>query len=66
MSSRTKPNSFLGWFAGLLLSIRGKSPAKPGNEDFKKLDFGTSTQRLGIRFTERIRDVFRFHWLKKH
>jgi len=66
MPSRTKKNSFLGWLTGLLLSIRGKSPAKPGDEDFKRLDFGTSTQHLGIRFTEKIRDVFRFRWLKKH
>jgi hypothetical protein len=66
MSLRTKANSFLGWLAGLLLSLRGKSTLKTGPEDFKKADFKTSTQHLGVRFTERIRDVFRFRWLKKH
>jgi hypothetical protein len=28
-------------------------------------EFRTSTQRLGVRFTDRIRDAFRFRWLKK-
>jgi hypothetical protein len=34
-------------------------------EDLKRAEFGTSTQKIGVRFTERIRDVFRFEWLKK-
>jgi hypothetical protein len=65
MSVRTKINSFLGLLAGGLLSIFGKSPAKPTAADFQRAEFKTSTQRLGIRFTERIRDVFRFKWLRK-
>jgi hypothetical protein len=48
-----------------VLSIFHKSTAKPTAEDFKKAEFKTSTQRLGIRFTERIRDVFRFKWLRR-
>ncbi|MGD8501821.1 MAG: hypothetical protein PVJ86_14310 [Phycisphaerales bacterium] len=57
-------NSFLGLLAAGLLSIFGKSPPKPAVDDLKRADFGTSTQRLGIRFSEKIRDVFRFRWLK--
>jgi len=30
----------------------------------KRADFKTSTQHLGIRFSEKIRDIFRFQWLK--
>jgi len=60
----TKINSFLGLLAAGLLSIFGKSPPKSGVDDLKRADFKTSTQRLGIRFSEKIRDVFRFRWLK--
>ena len=65
MSVRTKIDSALGFFAGGLLSIFGKSPPKPTTADLQRAEFKTSTQRLGIRFTERIRDVFRFRWLRK-
>jgi hypothetical protein len=59
-----KINSFLGFLAGWVLSLFGKSSRKPVAEDFKRADFKTSTQHLGIRFSEKIRDVFRFRWLK--
>ena len=65
MSIRTKINSFLGLLAGGLLSIFGKSPPRPTVGDLKRAEFKTSMQRLGIRFTERIREVFRFRWLRK-
>jgi len=60
----TKINSFLGFIAGWLLSLFGKSPRKPVAEDLKRADFKTNTQHLGIRFSEKIRDIFRFRWLK--
>jgi predicted dienelactone hydrolase len=65
MSIGEKFNSLLALFASLLLSIFGKSPPGPTTADLQQAEFKTSTQRLGIRFTERIRDVFRFRWLKK-
>jgi len=65
MSTRAKVSSFIGSLAGFFLSVFGKSPVKPTCEDLKRAEFKTSTQRLGIRFSERIRDVFRFKWLKK-
>jgi hypothetical protein len=60
----TKINSFLGFLAAGLLSLCGKSSSKPVTDDLKRADFKTSTQHLGIRFSEKIRDVFRFRWLK--
>jgi hypothetical protein len=66
MSFRVKVNSLLGLIAAGLLSVFGKSPAKPAIGDLKRAEFKTSTQRLGIRFSERIRNVFRFRWLKKY
>jgi hypothetical protein len=59
-----KTNSFFGLLAGGLLSLFGRTPSKAGLDDLKRADFTTSTQRLGIRFSEKIRDVFRFRWLK--
>lgn len=57
-------NSFLGLIAGWVLSFFGKSLSKTSADDLKRADFKTSTQNLGIRFSEKIRDVFRFRWLK--
>ena len=65
MMSGNEKKTLLGLLAGWLLSIFGKSPAKPTVEDFKKAEFKTSTQRLGITFNERIRRIFRFKWLKR-
>jgi len=65
MSVRTKINSVLGFLMGGLLSAFGKSPAEPTENDLKQAEFKTSTQCLGVRFTERIRQVFRFRWLRK-
>jgi len=61
----TKINSFLGLLAAGLLSLFGKSPAKPAVDDLTRAYFKTSTQVLGVRFSEKIRDVFRFKWIKK-
>jgi hypothetical protein len=52
-------------FAAWLLSFFGAMKNKTTNEDLKKAEFKTSTQRLGVRFSEKIRDVFRFKWLRK-
>lgn len=65
MAFRRKINTVLGLIAGILATVFGVKSAKPTAEDLKKAEFGASTQRLGVRFTERIRDVFRFKWLKK-
>jgi len=65
MSVRNKISSFFGLLVGGILLIFGRSAGKPTVEDLKRAEFKTSTQRLGLRFTERIRDVFRFRWLRK-
>lgn len=63
MAAKTK-KTVLGFIAAIL-SVFGRKP-KPTAEDFQKLEFKTSTQRMGIRFTEKIRNTFRFRWIKKH
>jgi len=64
-TTRAKISSFLGSLAGLFVSLFGKPPAKPTTDDLQRAEFKTSTQKLGIRFSEKIRDTFRFRWLKK-
>ena len=61
-----KISSFLGLIAGGVLSVFAKSRIKPTREDFRRMEFKTSTQRIGVSFTEKIRQVFRFRWVKKH
>ncbi len=54
----------LGRAVGWLLASR---PAgRITSDDLAKAEFKTSTQRLGVRFTDRIRGVFRFKWVKRH
>jgi len=62
----SKINSFIGATAAWLLSLFRKATAKPTAEDLSKAEFKTSTQGMGVRFSERIRDVFRFKWIKRH
>ncbi|MBN2018593.1 MAG: hypothetical protein JW749_00015 [Sedimentisphaerales bacterium] len=59
-----RKNTVIGFIAGLLASIKGKRH-KVAAEDFKRMEFSTNTQRLGVRFTDRIRDVFRFRWIRR-
>ena len=65
MRVRTKINSFFSFLAAVLLTVFGRSPAKPTLNDLSRMEFKTSTQRLGVRFRERIREVFRFKWIRK-
>ena len=64
MRVRTKINSFFSFLAAVLLTVFGKYPVKPNSNDLSRMEFKTSTQRLGVRFRESIRDVFRFKWIK--
>ena len=54
----------MGSIAGRILLLFGKKP-KPTGKDFQRHDFGTSTQKIGVRFNKKIRDVFRFKWLRR-
>jgi len=54
-----KKNKRLGLAAGVVMGLFSKQPPKTMP---KKLEFRTSTQRVGCRFSERIRGFFRFRW----
>jgi len=65
MAARTRLSAFFCSIAGCLLCTFGGRRGKPTPADYERIEFKTSTQRLGVRFTERIRDVFRFRWIRK-
>jgi len=62
---RSGKAAWLGYAAALLSRLRIGRRYKVTPHDLRKHDFPASTQRMGIRFTERIRDTFRFRWLRR-
>jgi len=65
MGLRRKINSCICSVGAVLISLFGRRRLRPGPEDYERAEFKTSTQRMGLRFTERMRDVFRFKWIRK-
>ncbi len=65
MAAHSK-KTFLGLIAAAIMSLFTKNHPKPTTKDLQKIEFKTSTRLMGIRFTEKIRNVFRFRWIKKH
>lgn len=65
MNSQTdKSPRRLGLIAGFIMRLFSK-PHKKSDEQIAKEEFKTSTTRMGLTFTEKIRNTFRFRWLKK-
>ncbi len=54
----------LGVVAGWLISSFGRRKGPLTPEDHLRADFPTSTRKMGVRFTNKIRDVFRFRWIR--
>jgi hypothetical protein len=53
-------------FAGVVLArLFSRRLPRPGGSDLRSRDYRTSTQHMGVRFTERIRDTFRFRWIRR-
>ena len=59
-----KRKRILGATAGGVLAVFAKRKKTPNTKDLQKADYKTSTQQLGVRFTEKIRKVFRSKWIK--
>jgi hypothetical protein len=57
--------AWLGYAVGLFSHLHIRRSPKITPDDLRKHDYPISTQKMGIRFTERIRDTFRFRWLKR-
>ena len=52
---------FLGLLAGLFL---GTKKADSYSKNLKKHDFPANTQKIGIRFSDKLRDAFRKKWIR--
>ncbi len=48
-----------------VLFISSLFKRKPRVKSLKEADFSTSTQKMGLSFTGKIRDVFRHKWINK-
>jgi len=55
----------LGAFAGIIIVFFGKKKGRKDEAQALQKDFKISTQRLGVVFGKKVRDVFRFRWLRK-
>ena len=55
---------WLSWIASLGIGVMAAGKGKDKIDRMRRLDFGTSSQKMGVRFTERLRDHWRRHWLK--
>ena len=62
----SRKGAWLGFLAGVMSRLTHRSLPKITPTDLKKHDHPANTQRLGLRFTERVRDTFRFKWIKRH
>lgn len=56
---------WLGFVGGLLPYLFRTSRPEITSADLRRQDYPTSTQRLGVRFTERIRRAFRGRWIRE-
>ena len=48
--------------AGTIAKLFSK---KPPPKQEKELEFQTSTQKMGLTFTDKIRNVFRHKWIRR-
>ena len=55
---------WLSFIVGLIMSILTFDRKRPDARQMQRLDFSSSTQRMGLRFTENLRDRWRRRWLK--
>ena len=65
MGMQSRISRFFGAIAGVILWAFGKGPGRPNTDDLRRAEFKTSTQRMGVRFSEKVRDVFRFKWIRR-
>ena len=47
------------------MQLFGGRRRRVGAEDLRRCDYRTSMQGMGVHFADRIRDTFRFRWIKK-
>ena len=56
---------WLGLVGGWLLQLFRTARPDVTCADLRRHDYSMSTQRLGVRFTERVRNAFRLRWIRE-
>lgn len=56
---------WLGLVGGLISRLFRAALPDVTCADLKRHDYSMSTQRIGVRFTERIRNAFRLRWIRE-
>ncbi|MHC4236909.1 MAG: hypothetical protein ACYSSM_01385 [Planctomycetota bacterium] len=64
VSGHNQKSRRLGFGAGLLMRVFSRKPRSHSAAELYKQDFHPNTQKMGLRFTERLRKVFRSQWLR--
>jgi len=57
---------WVAFVAGLVVLGLTAGRVRPDRKLLRRMDYSTSTQRMGIRFSEYMRDIWRRRWLKLH
>jgi hypothetical protein len=58
-------NCGISFLLGVITAISSFFKPKATADDLKKMEFSSSSQRLGLWFSDKIRDIFRHRWIKK-
>ncbi len=56
---------WLGLVGGLFARLARTRLPEVTSADLRRNNYSTSTQRIGVRFTERIRNAFRLRWIRE-
>jgi hypothetical protein len=49
----------------LIIFISSLFKRKPKAKNLKQMEFNSSTQKMGLSFTDKVRSAFRSRWIKK-
>ncbi|MCP4708710.1 MAG: hypothetical protein GY869_08805 [Planctomycetes bacterium] len=55
---------WLQFVVGSFMSIITLGKKRPDTQQTRQMEYSTSTRRMGLTFTEKIRDNWRRRWLK--
>ena len=64
VSGHNQKSRRLGLGAGLLMGLFARKQQTLTPTELHEQDFHPNTQKMGLRFTDRMRKVFRLQWLR--
>jgi len=58
-------NCGISFLLRLITAISSLFKPKTTSNYMEKMEFSTSTQKMGVSFTDKIRQIFRYKWIRK-